>query len=88
MAVSNLLVAISYASWGTFPNEFPPISPNLKTVAVITGFRLITHETEECHIHWSHPQLKSFKMETEVLSETVENLNKDHKIERVQYYKI
>lgn len=74
MAVSNLLVAIPYASWVTFPYDLSAISSNFEAVGVVPSFRFIPHETEKCHVNRSHTELEGFKMETEVLTKTVENL--------------
>lgn len=76
MAVSNLLVAIPYASWVSFPYDLSAISSNLKAVCVVPSFCFIPHETEECHINRSHTKLEGFKMETEVLTKAVENLTR------------
>ena len=80
MAVPDLPVAISDASWGTLPYELPAICTNLQTVAVITGITFIAHKTEECHVHRSHAKLECFEVKAKVLAKTMENLTKDFTI--------
>ena len=79
VAVPNLPVAISDAPWSTLPYELPSIRPNLKTVTVVLCLSFIAHETEECHVNWSHAVLECFKVEAEILAETMENLIKKKK---------
>lgn len=74
MAVSNFLVAVSYASWAALPYLFPSIPSYLQAVAVAPSFSFVAHEPEECHVNRSHTKLEGFKMETEVLTKTVEDL--------------
>ena len=76
MTVPNFPVAVSNASWGTFPGEFTTVTSNFETVAVVPSFHLVPHESKECHIYRSHAKLKGFKMEAEILTKTVENLRK------------
>jgi hypothetical protein len=76
MAVSNFPVAIPYASWVALPNQFPTISSNLQAIGVVSSVAFIAHESEECHINRSHAELEGFKMETEVLTKTVEDLTR------------
>lgn len=76
MAVSDLLVAIPNAPRVAFPDKLSAISPNLEAVAVVTSFCLVSHETEKGHVDRSHPDLEGFKMETEILTKTMEDLPK------------
>lgn len=73
MAVSNSPVAVPYASGIAFPSQFSGISSNLQAIAVVSSFNFITHESQECHINRRHAELEGFKMETEILTETVED---------------
>lgn len=77
VAVPHLPVTIPYASRGSLPYEFPAISPNFQAITVVSGLCLITHESEKCHVNRSHPELKSFKMEAEVVTEAIEDLKQD-----------
>ena len=81
MAVSHLPVTISNTPRCALPNEFSAISPHLEAITVISGIRLVAHESYKCHVNRRHPELKSFKMETEVLTKTIEDLikGKDNK---------
>jgi hypothetical protein len=76
MAVSNFPVAVPYASWVALPSQFSTISSNFQAIGVVSSIVFITHETEECHINRSHAKLEGFKMETEVLTKTVEDLTR------------
>ena len=84
MTVPNLPVAISDAPWSTLPYELPSIRPNLKTVTVVSCLSFIAHETEECHVNWSHAELECFEVEAEILAETMENLIKKKKQEIIK----
>lgn len=72
VAISHLPVAIPDTSWGTFPNKFPAIPPNLEAVAVVSSIIFVAHEPQECHVHWGHAQLERLEMEAEVLTKRLE----------------
>lgn len=76
MAVSDLLVAISNASRVAFPDKLSVMASNLKAVTVVLSFCLVPHETQKRHVNRSHAKLKGFKMETEILTKTVEDLTR------------
>lgn len=71
MTIPDLPVAITNASWGPLPYEFPAIRSNLQAVAVIPGLGLITHETEKRHVNRGHAKLEGLEMEAEVLTKTM-----------------
>ena len=72
--VTNLPVAVPYASRDALPNHLPPTPSNFKTVAVVPCLVIITHEPQEGYVDGSYPELECFKMQTEILPETTENL--------------
>lgn len=74
MTVSDFLMAISNASRAALPYLSASVSTYLQAVAVAPGFSFVAHEAEERHVNRSHTKLESFKVETEVLTETVEDL--------------
>lgn len=74
MTVSDLSVTISYAAWGTLPDEFSAIPTDFQTVTVVSSVIFITHETEKRHVDGSHAELECFKVETEILPIAVEDL--------------
>lgn len=76
MAVSDLLVAIPNASRVALPDKFSVISSNLEAVTVVLSFCFIPHETQKRHVNRSHPKLECFKMETEILTKTMEDLTR------------
>lgn len=74
MAVSYFPMAVSDASRGAFPNHSPAAATNLQAVAVGLRLILVPHETNERHVDWSLPEQKGFKVQAEILSETIEHL--------------
>lgn len=76
VAIPNRSVTVPYASWGTLPSKFAAIPTNFQTVGVVSSIGLVTHISQKSHIYRSHAKLKSFKVETEVLSKTMEDLKK------------
>ncbi|KAJ4954601.1 hypothetical protein NE237_011384 [Protea cynaroides] len=80
MAVPDLPVAISDAPEGTFPYEFTAISPNFQAVAIVPSLCLITHKMEECHVYRSHAKLEGFEVQAEVLTKTIEDIQKKSNI--------
>lgn len=74
MAISNFLMAVSYASGVSLPYLFTSIPSYLQTIAVGSSFSFVAHEPEKCHVNRSHTKLEGFKMKTEVLTKTVEDL--------------
>ena len=75
-AVSHLLVAIADAPGRALPRQLPPVPAHLQAVAEIPGLTLFTHETQECHVYRRHPKQERLEVEAEVLSETLENLQR------------
>lgn len=75
MVIPYLSVAISDASWGSFPDKFSPVSSNFEAVRVISSLVFVAHKTEECHVHRSCTKLEGFKVEAEVLAKTMKNLS-------------
>lgn len=73
MAVPNLPMAVSDAAGISLPYHLPAIRPNLKAVSVAPCIIFITHKTEESHVYWCHSKLECLKVQTEVLTKTVEN---------------
>lgn len=76
MAIPNFPMTVSYTSGCTFPDKLPSISPYFQAVAVVSCLCLVSHKPKECHVYGCHSKLKCFKMETEVLTKTIENLKK------------
>ena len=74
MTVPHLPVAVPDAPGGALPYHLPAIGPDLKAVTVVPRLIFVSHETEEGHVHWCHPKLEGLKVQTEVLSETMEHL--------------
>lgn len=74
MAVPYLLMALTYASRGSFPYEFPSMCSDFKSVAKGSCFDRIAHETEKCNVNWCNAKLEGFKMQAEVMAVTVEYL--------------
>jgi hypothetical protein len=72
--VTHLPMAIPNASRYSLPSHLPPISTNLKAVAVVLCLIIITHKSQECYVDWTHPKLESFKMQTKVLTKATEDL--------------
>lgn len=68
-------MAVPYTTWLSLPGYLPPMASNLKTVAVLLSIIFITHETQECYVDWSHPELEGFKMQTEILPKATEYLD-------------
>lgn len=56
IAVPYLPMAVSDASWDPLPYQFPAIATHFKTVTVVLCLIILTHESQECHIHWRHSQ--------------------------------
>lgn len=76
MAVSNFLVVVPNASRVALPNQLPAISTNLEAVTEVSSVGFVPHESQKCHVNRCHTQLKGFKMKTEILAKTVEDLSK------------
>jgi hypothetical protein len=74
MAVSYFPMAVSDTSRGAFPNHSPATAPDFEAVAVGLCLILIPHETDECHVNWSLPEQKGFKVQAEIFSKTIEHL--------------
>lgn len=76
VAVSDFFVVVPNASRVSLPYQLPAISTDLEAVTVVSGICFVPHESEKCHVNWCHTQLKGFKMKTEILAKTVEDLAK------------
>lgn len=74
--VANLSVAVPYGSGHPLPRHLPTIPTDLKAVGVILCLVIVTHESQERYVDWSHPQLECFKMQAEVLPKATKNLHK------------
>lgn len=74
MTVADHPVVSPDASRHTLPSQLSPVASNFKAIVVPPCFRLLAHETEECHVHRFTSKQEGFKMETEVLAEAIEKL--------------
>lgn len=72
--ITYKLMAVSYASCNPLPQRLPPITCNLKTVAVLLGLRLIAHEMQECYVKRRNSHQKSLEVQAEILSKATENI--------------
>jgi hypothetical protein len=78
VAVPHSPVAVPDASWRALPCQLPPLPAHLQAVAEALCLALLTHEPQECHVHWRHAQQECLKVEAEVLPKTFENLQNHH----------
>ena len=74
LIASHFVVAVTDASRGAFPYHLPTVTANLEAVGVVPCFVLVAHETKESHVYRCHAELEGLKVQTEVLSETMEHL--------------
>jgi hypothetical protein len=88
MAVPNLAVAVTDASWRAFPYHFSPITTNLETIGIVPCFIFIPHKTQESHVNRCHSELEGLKVQAEVLPKTMKYLmQKKHQPFRLIYNK-
>ena len=73
-AVTNLPVAVSYASGDPLPDHLASVGSNLQAVTVVFSFDIIPHKAQECYVNRSHAELEHLKMQAKILSETTKNL--------------
>lgn len=73
IAISNLPVAIPDASRHPLPYQFPAIATHLQAVAEVLCLVVLTHESQECHVNWSHSQEEGLEVKTEVFPKAIED---------------
>lgn len=62
LTVPDFPVTVTNASRDPLPCQFTSMSSYFQAVTELLCLVLISHETKECHVHWSHPQLERFKV--------------------------
>lgn len=73
-AVPHFPVAVPDAPRRTLPCQLPSTSAHLQAVTEALRLALLTHEPQECHVHWCGPQKECLEVQAEVLPETLEDL--------------
>lgn len=72
VAVSDFPVTVSDASRDTLPGHLAVDASNLQAVAVVLGFGVVSHESEEGDVDRRHAQLECLKVQAEVLAKAAE----------------
>ena len=74
VTVTNLPVAVPYASGNPLPDHLTSVGSNLQAVTIVFSFAIVPHETQECYVYRGHAELERLKMQAEILSETTKYL--------------